>query len=363
MHETHLQELKAMGYGEFFEAGRKELGLENFSVARVISEHKGGYKVKTESGEYAAKITGKQKFEAASREDYPAVGDWVAVETLNQDQAVIRGTLPRKTILKRKSIGKNEVQIIAANLDTVFVVESVNSDYNINRLERYVTLARDGGIEPVIVLNKADLISKEELHAKVEQVQSRMPGVQVMLTSVLKAEGLEDLIKYITPEKTYCFLGSSGVGKSSLVKKLVGDESIKTQGINLTTEKGKHTTTSREMYFLQNGGILIDNPGIREVGLVDSEAGIASSFEEIATLARDCKYSDCTHTHEPNCAVRAAVSAGQLDKEKYSNFLSLKKEVGFYKMSETEKRQKDKKFGKFFKKKMDELRDFGHKDY
>ncbi|MBL8029937.1 MAG: ribosome small subunit-dependent GTPase A [Candidatus Doudnabacteria bacterium] len=363
MQNINTQELIAMGYNEFFEEGRKAMGLERFLVARVISEYRGGYKVKTGDEEFLAKITGKQIYNASSREDYPAVGDWVVIEKLNQDQAVVRGILPRKTILKRKSAGKDEVQVIASNIDIVFVVESVNSDYNINRLERYVALARDGQIEPAVVLNKADLVTPEELIVKVSEIQNRMPGVHVICTSILKESGLQELETYITPRKTYCFLGSSGVGKSSLVKKLVGDESIKTKSINENTDKGKHTTTSREMYVLENGGILIDNPGIREVGLVDSEQGVSGSFEDVVVLEKNCKYTDCSHVHEPDCAVRAAVASGELSKDKYNNYLNLKKEAGFYKMNTVQKRQKDKRFGKFFKKKMDELKEYGHKDY
>lgn len=363
MRELNINELKFLGYNEFFEAGRIKLNLENFLVARVTSEQKGSYKVKNPNGEYVAKITGKQIFNAQNREDYPAVGDWVAIEETNNNQAIIRGVLPRKTILKRKSIGKNEVQVIATNIDVTFVVESVNNDFNLNRLERYVALVRDGGIEPIIVLNKIDLNSKEELGLKIDQVQKRISAVKVILTSSKQEGGLDNLRQEIKAEKTYCFLGSSGVGKSSIIKKLVGNENIKTEAINLTTDKGKHTTTSREMYFLENGGILIDNPGMREVGMVDSNSGISSVFNDILTLSLGCKYTDCTHIHEPGCAVRTAVATGKLDQEMYDNFTNLKKEADFYKLSKLEKRQKDKKFGKFFKKKMNELRDYGHKDY
>lgn len=367
--------LQDLGYNSFFEENRQKLGLASFDVARVISEHKGAYRVKTTQGEFLAKITGKQMFRASSREDYPAVGDWVTITKPDNELAIIHTILPRHTILKRKhgdrnrAGEKNQTQVIATNIDAAFVVESVNRDYNLNRFERYFSLAQDGGVQPVVVLNKIDLISQEELDTLITQLHHRFPDVNVILTSTLNNEGLEELKQFIAPGKTYCFLGSSGVGKSSLINKLLGEEAIKTGGISEYSDRGKHVTTVRQMYFLKTGsdataragGIVIDNPGIREVGLTDAGRGVEDFFGHIAALGKQCKYVDCTHAHEPGCAVRAAVDAGELDAEQYANYVSLKKETTYYEMSDIEKRNKDKQFGKFIKKAKKDLKDLGNK--
>ncbi|MFA5166250.1 MAG: ribosome small subunit-dependent GTPase A [Candidatus Paceibacterota bacterium] len=365
-----------LGYNDFFEKNKNQMGFGDFAVARVVAEFKGAYKVKNEKGEYLAKITGKQMFEAQSRQDYPAVGDWVAITDLGGEQAVINGLLPRMTLIKRRHGDKNkageksDVQIIAANIDVAFVVESVDRDYNLNRFERYFALAQDGGVEPAIILNKIDLISPKDLDERLSEIKERFPGIDVILTSVSSDNGLDDLRKYIAKGKTYCFLGSSGVGKSSLINKLLGGDIIKTGEISFTTDRGKHTTTARQMYFLpvspegmEGGGIVIDNPGMREVGMADVSQGIDSFFDEITALAKQCKYADCTHTQEPGCQVVKAIKEGRLDEKKYANYISLKKEAEFYQMSELEKKEKDYQFGKFLQRVKKNLKDSGHKDF
>lgn len=342
--------LEDLGYSEFFKSSWKSLGLQNYPVARVVAEYRGLYKVRNDKGEFLAQITGKHMFIATQREDYPAVGDWVAIEELTENKALIRGILARKTILKKKYSNKQENQIIATNIDSAFIVESMDRDYNLNRFERFFVLAIEGRITPVMMLNKTDLISKEELSNKITEIQNRFSSVNIVSTSTITNDGLDDLKKYIEKGKTYCFLGSSGVGKSSLINKLLQKDEIKTREMGLVTGKGKHTTTTREMYFLENGGLVIDNPGTREVGIADSESGIEAVFDEISHLAKECRYSDCTHMHEPGCAVLKAVEEEQINKEKYENFIKLKKEAEFYKLTNIEKREKDKKFGKFIKK-------------
>lgn len=308
--------------------------------ARVIAEYKGAYKVKNENGVFLAKVTGKQMFNALSREDYPAVGDWVAIDELPEQQAVIRELLPRKTVIKRKYSAKNKTQIIAANIDVAFVVQAVGRDFSLNRFERYFAIARDGGITPAIILNKVDLISEKELAEKLGQLKNRFPGVNIILTSATNNKGLDELKNYIEEGKTYCFLGSSGVGKSSLINKLFGKNLIKTEGISSYSGRGKHITTNRQMYFLENGGIVIDNPGMREIGMANVK---------IPEIFKGCKYKNCTHTHEKGCQVLRAVELGRIDKEKYSNYIQLKKESEYYEMSKLEKREKDRSFGKFLK--------------
>jgi ribosome biogenesis GTPase len=358
-----------LGYDAFFEASRVKLSLVDLTVARVTAQHKGGYLVKNASGEYLARITGKQMFTATSKEDFPAVGDWVIITKINHEQAVISKILPRKTLLKRtfgdkNRLGeKNETQIIAANIDVALVVESVDRDYSLNRIERYFALASSGGIKGAVVLNKTDLISQEELDLKISEIKGRLANATVIATSTLTDEGLAELKKFITKGQTYCFLGSSGVGKSSLINKLLGEALIKTEKIGARSGRGKHATTTREMYFLTQGGIVIDNPGVREVGMTDASAGVDNLFDEITSLAQKCKFVDCTHTHEPGCAVLLALESGQLDENQYANYIVLKKEVAHNNLTGFEKKEKNRQFGKFIKSAKKGLKDVGHKDY
>jgi len=361
--EEELKTIEDLGWDDFFQLNRIKLGLDGFLIARVVAQYKGAYKVKNAEGEYLAKITGKQMFGAMSREDFPAVGDWVAISEADQEQMTIQKVFPRKTVIKRKYNNRDETQIIATNIDTAFIVESVDRDYNLNRIERYVAIARDGDIQPIVIINKIDLISQAELNLKLAEIKNRLGEVEIIPTSNLTQEGLERLKKYIIKNKTYCFLGSSGVGKSSLINKLLGEEIIKTESIGEQSGRGKHATTAREMYFLREGGIVIDNPGVREVGVTDMSAGIEESFDDIVALVRDCKYIDCTHIHEPDCAVLAALEKGEIDKEKYTNYINLKKEAEHYELTQLKKKEKNRQFGKFIKNVKKDLKKFGYKDF
>jgi len=360
-----LSELKIedLGYNEFFESKRKEMNLDDFSVARVTSEHREAYELINQNGKFLGRITGKQMFGASSREDYPAVGDWVLIEELG-DQAVIHKILPRKTVIKRKHGDRDgvrkraEVQIIGTNIDVAFIVESVNRDYSLNRFERYLTILEDQKIKPVIILNKIDLISQEDLDSIMSEIKNRFKDVDILLTSTVKEQGLDELRYYIEKGKTYCFLGSSGVGKSSLINKLIGEDIIKTGEISEYSNRGKHVTTSREMYFLKSGGIVIDNPGMREIGMTDVSTGIDNLFDEIIELGKNCKYRDCTHTNEPDCEVLKALEDGRLDKDRYNNYINLRKEVSYYEMSDIEKREKERDFGKLINRVKKDLKKY-----
>ena len=378
--------IEDLGYTPFFESGRNKLGLGGFSVARVISESKEAYNVKNAKGEYIAKITGKLMFNAVSREDYPAVGDWVAITDPDDNRAVIQGILPRLTVIKRKYRDKNKAgekdrtQVIATNIDTAFVVESVDRDYNLNRFERYFAITENSGVKPAIILNKIDLLSREELAERLTQLRNRFPDIDMILTSTVNGEGLDELKRYIIKGKTYCFLGSSGVGKSSLINRLLGENAIKTGDVSSYSGRGKHITTARQMYFLPalrslgegeengpdaavgTGGIVIDNPGIREVGMTDVNQGIDVFFDEITALAQKCKFTDCTHTREPGCEVLNALKLGKLEEKKYSNYINLKKEAEYHNMNDLEKRKKDRQFGKFIKKAKKDLKGFRQKN-
>lgn len=349
--------LKDLGYAPFFDAARQKLGLAESALARVIAEYKEAYRIQNAAGEYLARITGRQMFQAEGREDYPAVGDWVEIDALDEDRAVIRRILPRRTLLKKRGSGQ-QIQVIAANVDVAFVVESVDRDFNLNRLERYLVLAREGRIRPVFVLNKIDLITAAEAGLKIEQIKARFPDVDVLAASNLAAQGLDGLKSCLTPGQTYCFLGSSGVGKSSLINKLIGQEAIKTKAISRSTGRGRHTTTGRQMYVLPGGGIVIDNPGMREVGLADDNNGLDDVFSDIAELAVDCRFADCTHQREAGCAVLAAVRDGKLAEAKYQNYLRLQKEAAYYRMTDLERRRKDRSFGRMVKTTLEQQKRF-----
>ena len=348
-----INNLGELGFNTYFESKFREMALPGFFPARVIEENKGSYKVKNLDGEFLAKITGKRMFEATGREDFPAVGDWVLINEVNEKQVVIEEILPRQSIIKRrfgdknKSGGKSDIQIIATNIDVTLVVESVDRDYNLNRFERYFAILEEGDVKGAIVLNKIDLLTQAEKDDKLSELKERFPQVDIIMTSTKVESGLKQLTDYIKEGKTYCFLGSSGVGKSSLINKLLGEVLITTSDVGLASQRGKHTTTRRQMYFLSSGGIVIDNPGIREVGGVDLEEGIDSLYEEITELGQNCKYTNCTHTHEPGCFVTEALKANKLDADKYANYINLKKEAEHYKLNSSEKRQKGKSFGRF----------------
>ncbi len=342
--------LRDLGYNEVLEKFRIEGDLWNFEPARVIAEHKERYIVRTAAGELEAEITGNLRYTANSREDYPAVGDWVAISAYETGFAIIHGILPRFSLLKREAAGQSgAVQVIAANIDYAFLVQAVDRDFNINRIERYLTLCHASKVKPVIVLTKTDLAEEQRIKGFIENIRERIENVPVIALSNQTLEGYDDLKAFLKPGRSCCLLGSSGAGKSTLLNNLAGRELMQTGSISESTGKGKHITTHRELMLLPEGGILIDNPGMREVGMADAAEGLETTFEKIVILAHQCRYSDCTHTGETGCAVLNAVESGELDRNSYENYLRLERENARFDATVAEKRNKEKIFGKILK--------------
>jgi ribosome biogenesis GTPase len=293
---------------------------EEFEPARVSAQHRGGYDVLTEGGERRVRVTGRMRHEAASAAELPAVGDWVAL----RDQT-IQAVLPRRSAFSRKAAwSPTEEQVLAANLDAVFVVSALNGDLSLRRLERYLTLAWESGATPAVVLTKADLC--EDVGGALLLVEQVALGVGTHAVSNLTGEGLEELGPYLTAAKTIALLGSSGVGKSTLANRLVGEELQATHQI-AEDGRGRHTTSSRQLIRLPGGALLVDTPGLREVQLWDAEEGIQEAFSDVDELAAGCRFNDCAHLREPGCAVQTAIDEGRLPRERLQSYRQLQREL------------------------------------
>lgn len=342
--------LENLGYHPDLEKFRKEQGLEQFDVGRVLSEHKERYIVKTPEQEYEAEIIGHLRYSAQERADFPAVGDWVAISEYAEEKALIHAVFPRTTLLERQAVGKHgEKQIIATNIDYAFIVQAVDRDFNINRLERFLTICNASKVQPIIVLNKIDLIDTTKVNNLTEQIKARIKNIPIIAISNTTKSGISELKAQMKKGKTYALLGSSGVGKSSLLNNLSGKKIMQTNAISTSTQKGRHITSHRELSILDNGAILIDNPGMREVGIADLNRGLEITFEKIQDLAQSCKFNDCTHTSEIGCAVLEALDNGELDESSYENYLKMEREKQHFEATVAEKRQKDKAMGKMIK--------------
>ncbi len=342
--------LEDLGYNNQLEKFRIDNNLNSFEIGRVVAEHKERYSIRTTKGEFEAEITGNMRFTAKSREDFPAVGDWVALTTYESDFAIIHKILPRFSIIKRQAVSQfGEIQIIAANIDYAFLVQAVDRDFNINRLERYLTICNSSKVSPIIVLSKIDLINEHQISEILENIKVRIKNIPVLAISNESQDGYDTIKMTIEKGKTYCMLGSSGVGKSTLLNNLSGRTIMKTDAISDSTNKGRHVTSHRELIVLENGGILVDNPGMREVGITDSTSGLEITFDRIVCLSQNCKYKDCTHTNETGCSVLEAVEKGEIDKASYENYLKMEREKAHFESTVAERRKKDKEFGKFLK--------------
>jgi ribosome biogenesis GTPase / thiamine phosphate phosphatase len=335
--------LQSVGWTDTLAAAFGRLDMPGVVPARVALEHTHIYRVLTESGEWLARVSGRLRHEAGVRADFPAVGDWVAVEPpVDEGDARIRAVLPRFSRFSRRAAGDpTEEQVVAANIDTVFIVGGLDRNFNPRRIERYLLVAWDSGASPVILLNKADLV--DDPLPFVDEVRRLGPAVPVHAVSTRRPETLAGLRTYLSSGQTAALLGSSGVGKSSIVNQLVGRDLLATQDVRATDSRGRHTTTSRQLVVLPEGGVLIDTPGMRELQLWETGEALGGAFADIEERAADCRFRDCSHRTEPGCAVRRAVEAGEIPPERVESYHKLRAEQGYQARQQDERAQIDQK--------------------
>ena len=318
-----------------------KLGLNRFEyniedknkLARVSAQYRDLYKIITTEGEIMAALSGNSYFKS-SKGNFPVVGDWVIFDQYNKESnGLIKEVLTRNSQLSRNQAGKKEAeQIIAANIDIIFIVTSLNQDFNPRRLERYMTIAWDSGAQPIIILNKSDLCDDRDYY--IDEINNIAFGTEYIITSCVNNEGIGKIREILNPDKTAVLVGSSGVGKSSIINLLLEEKRQDIKDIRADDARGRHTTTNRELFLVPDGGVIIDTPGMREIQLWVDENSLDNVFSEIEQLARDCKFNDCTHTHEPGCEVKNAVKDGKLSEDRLNNYFKMKKEIEYQKLKE-----------------------------
>jgi ribosome biogenesis GTPase len=318
--------LELLGWNSFFSKSYEGHSQEGHTVGRVALEHKNNYILYTEQGELSAEVSGKLRYQATERQDFPAVGDWVVISIREaQKTATIHAVLPRKSKFSRKTVGtKTEEQIIATNVDTVFLISGLDGDFNLRRIERYLILVWESDANPVIILNKADLC--EDVEQCREAVEEIAFGVPIIILSAVNNQGLDALIPYLNQGQTVALLGSSGVGKSTITNQLAGKAIQSVQAVRQGDDRGKHTTTHRELIILPSGGLLMDTPGMREIQIWTGDEGLQETFADIKSLAMQCRFHDCRHEQEPGCAVQEALADGSLDYQRFLNYLTRKQD-------------------------------------
>lgn len=324
-----MYDLISLGWSEFFDRAFQSFAERGHFPGRVALEQRGAYRLYTANGELSAQVRGKLRFDSESAADFPAVGDWVSVLKRERDGlAQIHAVLPRRSKFSRKAAGSNTAeQVVAANVDTVFLVQGLDHDFNLRRLERYLVAAFESNAAPVVILSKADLC--EDVENKTSEAQSVAPGTPVHAISSVSGRGLGELDQYIQRGATVAFLGSSGAGKSTLINRIVGEEIQKTAAVREHDSRGRHTTTHRELIVLKTGGLLIDTPGMRELQLWDASGSLGEAFSDVQSIAAACYFSDCSHQSEPGCAVREALEDGSLDRGRYDSYAKMEKEMEY----------------------------------
>jgi ribosome biogenesis GTPase len=345
------EKLESLGYSAWFRANTDADRLPGHQLARVVSVHKDNYMVTNGTDEALAELTGRLSYSATSAADLPTIGDWVYVDFYDANRhAIIHAVVSRKTLIQRKTSGKAiDFQPIAANVDVAFIVQSLDYNFNLRRLERYLVMINESNVTAIILLSKCDLKTEEELGNIVESVVKIAADTRVIAFSNESGANLGTIKNLLLEGHTYCLLGSSGVGKTTLVNGFLGDLRFETKAVSKKDSKGRHTTTSRELVHLPGGALLIDTPGMRELGNLSVDGGIDQTFAEIVELAMGCKFSNCKHIKEKGCAILAAIEDGLLTEQRYQNYIKMKNESAFNEMSYFEKRQKDKNFGKLIK--------------
>jgi ribosome biogenesis GTPase len=341
-------ELHPLGWSSWFEVKLDRDSTDR--IARVAAVDRDLLLVIDQTGSFRAKLAGRFLHRSQLPEEMPCVGDWVCLDKRTEDDlAVVHAVVERRTSLRRKSASNEfQYQMIASNVDYAVIVQSCHFDFNLKRLERYLVMVNEGGIEPLILLTKIDLVSPDVLAEQAETIRSAGVSAPMITLSNVTGAGIDVLTHQLTPAKTYCFVGSSGVGKSTVINRLVGRAKLETGTLSNTGE-GRHTTVRRELILLDGGALVIDNPGMREFGIADAESGIETSFADLTSLAALCRFNDCSHTSEPGCAVREALKAGQISQEHFENYQKLRKESDFLDLSSFQKRKKDREFGKRIK--------------
>jgi len=347
-------ELAELGFDIWYQKKQEELQRPDCSVARITRVDRDRYLVRNEKNEVQAEPTGKLLFSAESGQDLPCVGDWVFVQYHNDGElAIIHQVLPRKTFLRRKSAGNSvDYQLIASNIDIAFIMQSCDFDFNLRRMERYLVMTNEGRVEPIILLSKSDLVSAEDLERRIEEIRLARIDARVIAFSNKTAAGLEVVQQALEKGKTYCLLGSSGVGKTTLLNHLLGREEFETNPVREKDGRGRHTTARRQLTVLENGALLVDTPGMRELGMISVGGSIDKSFSDIHELSKNCRFNDCSHTTEIGCAILMAVQSEEVSEERYQSYMKLMKESAFHEMSYVERRKKDKQFGRMIKNAM-----------
>jgi ribosome biogenesis GTPase len=339
-----------LGFSDFYIEELQETA-DNFSIGRVLQVNRESYNISDGNTEYFGKPTGNMIFSSDSPEDLPTVGDFVIFQNFDYDSlAVIHKVLRRKTLLKRKAAGKKiEYQLIGANVDHGIIMQGLDNDFSINRLERYLVMLKEFQVEPIILFSKTDVLKAEELIGYKTEMKNRYPGIPILFISNFSSDDISEIRSSLMPGNTYCLIGSSGVGKSTLINNLMGKDILTTQEVRQNDSKGRHTTTNRQLIILKNGAMIIDSPGMRELANISVGNGIDNTFDEISSLAENCKFGDCSHTVEKGCAVIQALEDGVIEQSRYNNFIKLRKESEYYERSYYEKRRRDKEFGKMVK--------------